>query len=121
MPIALEYQPEIILVSAGFDPFINDPLAGMDVTDEGFAFMTSTLMDIASSCCPGRIILTLEGGYHLHGIAKCISRVILTLNGETVKDEQKDEHPDPLQEEASYVINYAESLFSSYWKSLKSP
>ncbi|MGA1865376.1 MAG: histone deacetylase [bacterium] len=121
MPVALEYQPEMILVSAGFDPYFDDPLAGMEVTDEGFAFMTSALMDIAASCCPGRIILTLEGGYHLHGIAKCISRVILTLNGDSVKDEEKDQSPDAINEETSYVIKYAESIFSRYWKSLKSP
>jgi acetoin utilization deacetylase AcuC-like enzyme len=78
-------------------------------------------MDIASSCCPGRLILTLEGGYHLHGIAKCISKVILTLSGDTVKDEQTDEHPETLNEETSYVIKYTESLFSSYWKCMKAP
>jgi acetoin utilization deacetylase AcuC-like enzyme len=121
MPIALEYQPELILISAGFDSYINDPLAGMDVTEEGFAFMTSALMDLASSCCPGRIILSLEGGYHLHGIAKCISRVIQTLSDEMDKVNAKEKHPETIKEGASIVIKYARSLFSAYWKCLEAP
>jgi acetoin utilization deacetylase AcuC-like enzyme len=91
----------------------------MVVTEEGFAFMTSALIDIADSYCPGRIILSLEGGYDHHGIAKCISKVIRTLSGEKVKNEVKEGYPVSIKEETSHVIKYAKSLFSLYWKCFK--
>lgn len=81
VPVALTFHPDLILVSAGFDPYIHDPLAGMEVTEEGFALMTGSLLELASQCCQGRLILTLEGGYHLQGIARCASAVIRTLSG----------------------------------------
>ena len=119
MPIATEFQPELIIISAGFDPYLNDPLAGMVLTEEGFAFMTAALMDIADSYCPGRIILSLEGGYDHHGIAKCISRVIRTLSGEKVKNEEKMENPEDIKEGTDHTIKYAKSMFSPYWKCFK--
>ncbi|MDP2267986.1 MAG: histone deacetylase, partial [Deltaproteobacteria bacterium] len=64
-PVALKFQPELILVSAGFDIYKHDPLGGMEVTTEGFAYLTRVLMNIADACCCGRLVMTLEGGYHI--------------------------------------------------------
>ena len=67
-PIALEFKPDVILVSAGFDIHFNDPLGGMKVTPEGFAGMTRILLDIAAQCCRGKLVMTLEGGYNLEAL-----------------------------------------------------
>ncbi len=63
-PIALQYAPEFILVSAGFDIGSRDPLGGMAVTREGFGFLASSLLALAEEAVEGRIALVLEGGYH---------------------------------------------------------
>jgi len=58
-------QPEVILVSAGFDAHREDPLAGMNLTEKGYAALTSILKEAADRHCGGRIISLLEGGYDL--------------------------------------------------------
>jgi len=84
-PIALQFRPQLILVSAGFDPYHRDPLGGMKVTEEGFARLTDILLDIASSCgCP--LVLALEGGYHVEGLARSVREVLRVLAGEAVID-----------------------------------
>ena len=80
-PIANQFQPDLVLVSAGFDTYYRDPLGGMGVTEEGYAEITRILMRIADARCQGRIVLTLEGGYDLHGLASSVRRVIQVLQG----------------------------------------
>ena len=64
-PIARAFKPELILLSAGFDTYLADPLGGMKVTPKGYAALTHVLMDLAKECCSERLAITLEGGYHL--------------------------------------------------------
>ena len=78
-PITLEFNPDIILVSAGFDIYMDDPLGGMKVTPDGFAGMTRSLMELASECCKGRMVATLEGGYHLQGLRDSVKAVLKEL------------------------------------------
>jgi acetoin utilization deacetylase AcuC-like enzyme len=82
-PVALAFRPEIILVSAGFDPYIGDPLGEMRMTPEGFACLTRILLDLAEECCGGRLAAVLEGGYNILGLAKCVRAVLLEMLGET--------------------------------------
>jgi acetoin utilization deacetylase AcuC-like enzyme len=65
LPVLAEYKPELVLVSAGFDPAIHDPLSQMDVSDGGFAWMARALARVADAHAEGRIALVLEGGYDL--------------------------------------------------------
>ena len=69
VPIAREYQPQLILVSAGFDAHESDPLGDMRVTTQGFAAMCSVVRNLARELCDGRLVLILEGGYNLHALA----------------------------------------------------
>lgn len=78
-PIAAAYNPEFILVSAGFDIFEGDPLGGMSVSILGFGALTSVLMKLAEKSAQGRFLLTLEGGYNLFGLADGVKSVLLTL------------------------------------------
>lgn len=64
VPAADAFEPDIILISAGFDAHADDPLAGLRVTTEGFAEMTRIVAGLAETHCRGRIISVLEGGYH---------------------------------------------------------
>jgi acetoin utilization deacetylase AcuC-like enzyme len=87
-PVAMEFRPDIILVSAGFDTYRNDPLGGMAVSIYGFAYMARVLLEIASECCGGRILFSLEGGYDLDGLRDGVLAVLLEAIGRTVLDEK---------------------------------
>jgi acetoin utilization deacetylase AcuC-like enzyme len=59
------FKPELIVISAGFDAHADDPLAGMNLTEDDFAWITNQLCDVADRHCQGRVVSSLEGGYDL--------------------------------------------------------
>ena len=85
-PIAEAYQPQLIMVSAGFDIYHQDPLGGMAVTEEGFARLIDIIMDVADSVSDGRLVVTLEGGYHLEGQARSVAEVVKRMAGDDMPD-----------------------------------
>jgi len=68
VPKLERFEPDLILISAGFDAFEHDPLAGMRVTHAGFAQMAARLRAAADRLAQGRIVAVLEGGYDLDGL-----------------------------------------------------
>jgi acetoin utilization deacetylase AcuC-like enzyme len=78
-PAAQAFEPHLVLVSAGFDAHRDDPLASMNVTEKGYARMTTIVRDIAERFCEGRLVSLLEGGYNLEALARCVERHLRTL------------------------------------------
>ena len=81
-PILRAFSPQLILVSAGFDAYKDDPLGGMRLEAECFGRLTARIVAIADDCCDGRVVVTTEGGYHLKGIADSLRGVIGALEGD---------------------------------------
>jgi acetoin utilization deacetylase AcuC-like enzyme len=81
IPIADQYRPDLVLVSAGFDGHRDDPLGGMALTDEGFANLCALVRDIARRHANGRLALILEGGYNLAALARSVRRCVEVLTG----------------------------------------
>jgi acetoin utilization deacetylase AcuC-like enzyme len=79
LPVADQYKPEWILVSAGFDIHHSDPLGGMTVSEGGFAMMTRMLLDMGAKHCGGKVLFALEGGYDLTGLANSTKAVIMEM------------------------------------------
>ena len=79
LPKLDQFKPEMLLISAGFDGHTDDPLAQMELTEEGFETMTRMLVDVAGAHCGGRIISALEGGYHLGALGRSVVRHLETL------------------------------------------
>lgn len=79
IPILDQYQPELLLISAGQDAYHRDPLAGMSLTFDGYYFMAEALTAAAGRWSEGRVLLCLEGGYHLEGQAGAILQVLNAL------------------------------------------
>jgi acetoin utilization deacetylase AcuC-like enzyme len=73
IPTLEDFKPELLLISAGFDAHIDDPLGGMSLTDEGFGGMTEMLVDSAENFCGGRVVSFLEGGYNLQKLGKTVA------------------------------------------------
>jgi acetoin utilization deacetylase AcuC-like enzyme len=67
-PVLAEFDPDLLLISAGFDAHVRDPLASMQVTHEGYRHMTRTLASCLPRGASGRIGVVLEGGYDLTGL-----------------------------------------------------
>jgi acetoin utilization deacetylase AcuC-like enzyme len=76
VPGAKKFEPEWILVSAGFDPHRRDPLGGMEVTEAGFAGMARLLLQLADEYTGGKIAFLLEGGYDLSALSNSVSAVL---------------------------------------------
>jgi acetoin utilization deacetylase AcuC-like enzyme len=68
-----QQQPELILVSAGFDAHREDPLGGLLLEDADYQWVSQFISDVADRLCQGRIVSTLEGGYHLGALGRCVS------------------------------------------------
>lgn len=68
-----EFRPELILISAGFDSRLGDPLGHFRLTDADFADLTTLVMETADKHCGGRIVSVLEGGYNLDGLSRAVS------------------------------------------------
>jgi acetoin utilization deacetylase AcuC-like enzyme len=86
-PIARRFQPQLILVSAGYDPSWTDRLGSMLVTTPGFFALTRTLVQLADELCGGKLIMTLEGGYGLDGLAYgVVASFAAMLGDEAVAD-----------------------------------
>jgi acetoin utilization deacetylase AcuC-like enzyme len=87
VPVARRFQPQLVLVSAGFDPHWADHLAMMKVTITGFAQMAMILKGLAAELCQGRLVFTLEGGYNLQAVASSVKAVFDVLLGNSEIDD----------------------------------
>ena len=67
------WQPELVLVSAGFDAHGADPLASLEWEAEDFAWLTAAIVDLAERTCGGRVVSALEGGYDLDALAASVA------------------------------------------------
>jgi acetoin utilization deacetylase AcuC-like enzyme len=72
LPAIGDFDPEFILISAGFDAHGEDPLANMEVSEQGFAKMTELVKRLAVRHCDGRLLSLLEGGYDLQALARSV-------------------------------------------------
>ena len=68
LPRVDQFAPELLLISAGFDAHAHDPLAGMQLREEDFAWITRQLCALADTHCDGRVVSCLEGGYDLEAL-----------------------------------------------------
>jgi acetoin utilization deacetylase AcuC-like enzyme len=112
MPICRQFAPEFVLVSAGFDCDIRDPLGGLAVTPAGIATMARACAELADECAGGRIVGVLEGGYDLEAIVDGVDALIGALRG--------DRRPhDPLTGDARRadpVLDRVRAAQSPYWR-----
>jgi len=81
-PIAKRLEPQIIMVSAGYDAHWADSLASMQLSVSGFARLTEIIKTLADMLCKGRMVFVLEGGYHLEALALSVAATLNVLRGD---------------------------------------
>jgi acetoin utilization deacetylase AcuC-like enzyme len=118
-PVALEFQPQFVLVSAGFDIHHQDPLGEMKVTPRGFAALTRSVLQIADTTCHGKIVLTLEGGYDLEGLRDSVEGVLREMAGVQHTDPKTLMTDEDIQK-MSRILWRTRNRYSKYWNSLAS-
>lgn len=110
MPIAAEFNPELVIVSAGFDSAMGDILGDCCVTPAGYQQMTSLLQTLAR----GKLIIQLEGGYNVDALAESLAACMATLLGDPC-DPVTDMRPST---SALHSISRARAALLPYWKCL---
>ncbi len=81
LPKVREFKPDLVIISAGFDSRIGDPLGNFELTDEDFVALTKILIDLAGDHAGGRLVSVLEGGYNQQGLASAVAAHLEALVG----------------------------------------
>jgi len=79
LPRLRDFKPQLIVISAGFDAHMRDPLANLNLVESDFAWATQKIMDVADQCAGGRVVSVLEGGYDLEALAKSAAAHVTML------------------------------------------
>jgi acetoin utilization deacetylase AcuC-like enzyme len=112
MPIAREFDPDLVLISAGFDSAHGDPLGMSHVTPHGYAVMTSMLSELAG----GKVVVALEGGYNLRALSASAIAVVQTLLGDVVPAGQSPVETRLMRLDTYSILNHVRGAQSAYWK-----
>jgi acetoin utilization deacetylase AcuC-like enzyme len=75
------FRPELILLSAGFDAHRDDPIAGLECTEDAYVHMTRRVLELADRHCGGRVVSVLEGGYRPESLVSSAIAHIKTMQG----------------------------------------
>jgi acetoin utilization deacetylase AcuC-like enzyme len=110
-PIAHQFEPQFVLISAGFDAHARDPLGGMLVTETGFRFMARSMLGIAREHAGGRCAAVLEGGYDLRAIQDSTTEVLNELYG---SEESVPVLGQPTK--SRQLIERIKAVHSRYWR-----
>jgi acetoin utilization deacetylase AcuC-like enzyme len=110
-PIAEQFNPDLLLVSAGFDAHRRDPLGGMQVSTDGFEQLCARIDRLADTLADGRLALILEGGYDLDGLAESVEYCTRVLTGSEIADRDYE-----AGEAAEHAIEEVERVQSGHWE-----
>lgn len=80
LPVLRQFEPDLLMISAGFDAHEDDPLGGLRLTADAFGTMTMALRRVADECCRGRVVAVTEGGYDLRALAASLNATIDALH-----------------------------------------
>jgi len=120
-PVALEYRPQLMLVSAGFDTHYDDPIGGMRVTEQGYRHLTRMLLGLADKTCGGKAVFVLEGGYDLGALRRSTKAVLEIMAAGDQRDPGQEGEGWRTQETSPVpdIIEEVKKLHEPLWKSLK--
>ena len=118
IPLAEEFKPDFVAISAGQDAYFADSLANLNFIIETYIKIVENVMKVTDKVCNGRMAIVLEGGYNLEAIPQITAAIITTLAG--IKDvDISDPYPPPRQSISAIVkerVSKIRALLANYWK-----
>lgn len=106
-PIAEQFEPDLIAISAGFDGHMRDPLTQLELSSEFYGWMTEKVLETAKKVCDGRVVFVLEGGYDLKALGESVANVIKAIRGTKFRE--------PVAREIK-VVETLRNVLSWKWK-----
>ena len=116
VPVITSFQPELLLISAGFDAHQRDPLGGMSVSTAGYADITTHLQAVADDCCQGRMVAVTEGGYDLEALKDCLAGTLRVMSAPSTSLAQPVAASPP--ERAQAALQAVKVAQASFWPAL---
>ena len=116
LPVLRQFEPDLLLLSAGFDAHERDPLGGMRLTTRAFAAMTGDLVLVAEECCDGRLVVVTEGGYDLHAFRECLHEVTTVLAGDLIGEEAWPTATAVAPRRGQAAVRGAKAALAPYWR-----
>lgn len=116
VPVLEAYAPSLLIVSAGYDAHERDALAGMRMTEHGYARLMSRLVALSGACADGRMLLVTEGGYDLTALAASLEASLLAMEG--AEPSGADAGAQPLPARGERAAAQARAVQARYWRGL---
>ena len=94
LPALDAFAPDLVIISAGFDAHRDDPLGGLNLTEEDFVWATLNVMDLADKHAEGRVVSVLEGGYDIRALAASVAvhvQALIRGSGEVAPVHDEDD------------------------------
>jgi acetoin utilization deacetylase AcuC-like enzyme len=117
-PVANEYKPELVLVSAGMDTHSKDPIGQMNMSGPGYSRLAAVVLEIAGRCCGGATVFVLEGGYNLQALAEGVLAVINTMVNWDFKEARPAEEDLMVKIAVKSAVSSVRRYHERYWPDL---
>ena len=104
IPALERFEPELILVSCGWDGHARDPLAPLEVSTEGYNRVAGLVIDAARRLCDGRLVVALEGGYDTYALAWCAAGLVAQLLGDAPPADPEPVEPPEVEPDVASMI-----------------
>lgn len=116
LPVARSFEPQLVMIAAGYDAHHADLLCSMQLTVDSYARMAEILDGLAGEYAEGRLIATLEGGYNLNAISASAFNTMAVMSGSDLRLQEKVQLEECSMSRAREVIQATRSALSPYWK-----
>jgi acetoin utilization deacetylase AcuC-like enzyme len=116
IPIAQQYEPQFILVSAGYDGYYRDPVAKLSLSAAAYSSIFERTLHLASTLCDGRFVAALEGGYNLRHLGKLVALTISKMACfEYPIEKEEPRMKSKPEKQAKRIIEEVKNAQSAYW------
>jgi acetoin utilization deacetylase AcuC-like enzyme len=116
LPVLRQFEPDLLLVSAGYDAHERDPLGGMRLSTRAFGAMVMDLRAVADECCRGRIVAVTEGGYDLQALRASLDTSLESLAAPVTASLAAWPSSGVISDRGQLAVNTAREMLRPYWK-----
>jgi acetoin utilization deacetylase AcuC-like enzyme len=117
VPVTTRFEPELVIISAGFDAHEADPIGSMRLSADGFGRLTGRLCAVADQAASGRSVLVTEGGYHLRALAESLAACLAAMEAPAAAREATG-GPGGNDRRGRLAVEQARAAQAAHWRGL---